>query len=265
MLRKIKTFISLGLIASLSSLATMSVAESASIKQNTEPGKLSLVAEGEDFVRKGFMTKDNWQIEFDHVYVTLTEVKAYQTQPPFDPTTDAPLQPVVTVVLLDKPQTVDLAQDEETIVVNQVEAPPGHYNALSWTLTPSEEGATILLQGKATKDGETINFNIAIAQPMEYTCGEYVGDERKGILQPGGEAELETTFHFDHVFGDGKLPPDDNLNTTALGFDPLAASAQNGELKVDSATLQAQLSPEDYQTLTSAIAGLGHAGEGHCR
>jgi hypothetical protein len=264
MFKTIKTFVSVGLIASLASVATVSNAQS-SPKQNTDQGKLYLVAEGEDFVREGFLTKDNWQIEFDHVYVSLTEVKAYQTQPPFDPTSDAPLDPMVTVVLLDKAQIVDLAQGEETIVVNQVEAPSGQYNALSWNLTPSEEGATILLQGKATRDGETINFNIAIAQPIEYTCGEYVGDERKGILQPGGEAELETTFHFDHVFGYGELPPDDNVNTTALGFDPLAALAQNGELNVDWATLEAQLSPEDYQTLTSAIAGLGHAGEGHCR
>ncbi|TVQ42650.1 MAG: DUF4382 domain-containing protein [Gloeocapsa sp. DLM2.Bin57] len=264
MLLKIKTLLGVGILASLLSLTTATASESL-VKQATEDGKLSLVAEGEDFVREGFTTKDNWQIEFDHVYVTLAEIKAFQTEPPFDPATDNPLEPVVTVVLLERSKTVDLATTDEVVVVAQIQAPPGHYNALSWKVTPSEEGATILLQGTATRDGETINFNIAIAQPLEYTCGEYIGDERKGIVITGGEAELETTFHFDHIFGDADKPADDPLNTDALGFDPLAALAQNGELVIDSATLQAQLSPQDYETLTKAIASLGHVGEGHCR
>ncbi len=264
MLLRIKTLLGVGVIASLLSLTTITPSSSL-VKQATENGQITLIAEGEDFVRKGFTTKDNWQIKFDHVFVTLAEIKAYQTEPPFDPTTDAPLKPVVTVVLLDKPQTVDLAKEDEDIVVSQIQAPPGHYNALSWKVTPSSEGATLVLQGTATKDGETINFNIAIAQPLEYTCGDYVGDERKGILVSGGETKLETTFHFDHVFGDAKTPADDPLNTDALGFGPLAALAVNGELNVDSATLEAQLSAQDYQTLTQAIANFGHVGEGHCR
>jgi len=237
------------------------------VTENNSQGKISLVANGEDFIRQGFTTKDNWQIQFDNVYVTITEVQAYQTDPPFDPNSTSPLKAQETVVLLGEPKTVDLAEGDENakpILVSTVTAPPGQYNALSWKVTPSSEGATIVLQGTATKEGETINFNIAIAQPLEYVCGEYVGDDRKGILQANSETELEITFHFDHLFGDGEIPADDPLNTDALGFAPLASLAENGQLEIDSATLKEKLSPQDYQTLEKAIAGLGHVGEGHC-
>lgn len=262
------TQITLGLLIPLSLMGVITKPIQAQ-KQNSDTGQLSLVANGEDFVRQGFTSKDGWEIEFDHVYVTLDQVSAYQTEPPFDPTTEAELKPMVTVVLVESPTTVDLAlgnSDEPPIQVTQVEeAPTGHYNALSWQVVPSVEGSTIRLQGKATKAGETVNFDININQPLEYSCGDFVGDERKGILQANAQAELETTFHFDHIFGDAETPADDPLNVDALGFEPLAALAQNGQLQVDSATLAAQMNPEDYQTFEKAIANLGHVGEGHCR
>lgn len=242
------------------------------LKQNSEAGKLSLVANGEDFVRQGFVTKDNWRIDFEHIYVTLAEVKAYQTNPPFDADADTQVNSTETLVLLDSPKTIDLAAgdaDADPILVTQVEAPPGFYNAIAWKVVPTNtadfENATIILQGTATKDSQTINFNIAVTQPLEYTCGEFIGDERKGFVQPGAGAELETTFHFDHVFGDGEAGADDPINTGALGFEPLAALATNNQLVIDETTLQSKLSPEDYQTFSKAIANLGHVGEGHCQ
>ena len=39
-----------------------------------EQGTLAFQANGEDFVRQGFVAKDGWTIDFDHVYVTLAEV-----------------------------------------------------------------------------------------------------------------------------------------------------------------------------------------------
>ena len=41
-------------------------------------GNLILVANGEDFVRQGFLTKDGWQIEFDRLVVSVSEVIAYE-------------------------------------------------------------------------------------------------------------------------------------------------------------------------------------------
>jgi len=230
-------------------------------------GTLALVANGEDFVRQGFITKDGWEINFDHVYVTLAEVRAYQTDPAFNPDTGETIESTQEVVLVEKPQTIDLAvgeADAAPIVVSTVTAPAGKYNALSWQIVENN-AKTIVLEGTASKEGETVNFVIGFNQPINYVCGEYVGDERKGILSPGGEAEMEVTLHFDHLFGDGEAPADDAINTGAVGFDPMAALATDGRLEIDMASLKQTLSSEDYEKLEKAIAGLGHVGEGHCR
>ena len=69
-----------------------------------ETGTLALVANGEDFVRQGFVTKDGWQIDFNHVYVTLDDVTAYQTDPPFDPDQSGELKATEEVTLLEEPE-----------------------------------------------------------------------------------------------------------------------------------------------------------------
>ncbi|NOQ17708.1 MAG: DUF4382 domain-containing protein, partial [Dehalococcoidales bacterium] len=55
------------------------------------------------------------------------------------------------------------------------------------------------------------------------------------------------TFHFDHIFGDADTPMDDDLNVSALGFDPFADVAEGGQVDLDMSELH-----------------LGHVGEGHC-
>lgn len=238
-------------------------------------GTLSLVANGEDFVRQGFVTKDGWQIDFDHVYVSLTEATAYQSEPAYEPEKGDTVDDInyrETVSLLDSPQIIDLAAgeaDAQPILVKKVNAPSGFYNALAWTVAPAGDNTfipsqTIVLQGTATKDGETIDFELGFDTPLKYTCGEFIGDERKGIVQDGETAEVETTFHFDHIFGDSETPADDPLNQDALGFQPLADLAEGSTLNIDQDALATELSSENYQKLTEAIAGLGHVGEGHC-
>lgn len=233
-------------------------------------GSLEIRANGEDFVRQGFVTKDGWQIEFDHLYVTLDEVTAYQSDPPYD--AEAGGTPKATeTVSIDEPMTIDLAEggpDAEPILVNTVEAPMGRYNALSWKMVPAEAGPaagqTLWLEGTAMKEGETVDFTLKLDPTLGFVCGDFVGDGRKGILEGTDQADMEATFHFDHLFGDGETAPDDEINTGALGFEPLAAIAQNGTLDVTQADLQAQLSPADYDTLMGILPSLGHVGEGHC-
>ena len=145
----------------------------------------------------------------------------------------------------------------------------GFYNAVAWQIdTASSDsslaGKTMVMQGTATKDDRVINFDISLDRPIQYLCGEYVGDERKGMVEADSPGELETTFHFDHVFGDAETSADDALNVDALGFEPLAQLASNDSLTVDDATLTQQLSAEDQEKLTKAVIGLGHVGEGHC-
>lgn len=234
-------------------------------------GSLTVRANGEDFVRQGFVTKDGWQLDFDHVYVHLAEVTAYQTEPAFDPNGTDPIQAKTEIVLVPS-QTVDLAEGDATaepIALAEKTVPAGRYNALSWQITKATDGPAaeyaIVLMGTAVKDDQTLPFTLQFDQTGAYTCGDYVGDERKGILDAEGEADLEATFHFDHLFGDGDAPPEDEINTKALGFAPLAALAQDGSVTVEQAALKTNLSSADYDTLTTALAGLAHVGEGHCQ
>ena len=47
---------------------------------------LNLVANGEDFVRQGFVTKDGWTMSFDRLDVNLARVTAYQMDGAFEQT-----------------------------------------------------------------------------------------------------------------------------------------------------------------------------------
>jgi hypothetical protein len=122
-----------------------------------------------------------------------------------------------------------------------------------------------VLIGNGKKEGQSIAFTLKIDQEYDYLCGDYVGDDRKGVLVENGLADLEATFHFDHIFGDGDSPADDSLNTIALGFDPLAALAPTDTVDLNLTELRAKLSSEDYTKLANALTSLGHVGEGHCR
>lgn len=233
-------------------------------------GTLVIRANGEDFVRQGFTSKDGWAITFDHVYVSLADITAAQTDPPFNPEAGGKLDPKAQVVLPD-PVVVDLAAGDATaepILVAETDAPAGRFNALSWQMPLAKEGASagysLWLQGTATKDGQKLPFTIKVAEALAFTCGDFVGDDRKGILEAGGRADLESTFHFDHLFGDGEAPADDDINTGSLGFGPLAALAKNGEVNVNSADLKAGLSPAEHDTFIKILPSLGHVGEGHC-
>lgn len=281
-----KRYVLLTVLALISSVAIQSCTELQSPQADSEPasptsqattsedtGTLGIRANGEDFVRQGFTSKDGWQINFDHVYVNLDQVTAYQTDPPFDPESDQSIQPSVkTEVSLEGVKTIDLAQGDENaepIVIGEVQAPVGRYNALSWQMVKAPSGPAagypLVLQGTAAKGGQTVNFILKVEEEIGFTCGDFVGDERKGIVQAGQMADLEATFHFDHLFGDVETAADDALNIGALGFEPLAAIAQNGKLDADLATLKTQLSPADYNKLVEIFPSVGHVGEGHCK
>ena len=219
-----------------------------------EIGTLQFKANGEDFVRQGFVSKDGWSITFDHVYITLTEISAYQTDPPYDPHSGGHIETDVKVSL-DKSYTVDLAEgskDAAPILVGEAQdAVAGHYNAVSWNLAKATDGPakgySLVMTGTAGKDGQSVDFTINIDEECEYHCGEYVGDERKGIVAAGGTGDVEMTFHFDHIFGDADTPLDDDLNLGALGFEPFIDAPESEAMDLNMPELH-----------------LGHVGEGHC-
>lgn len=239
------------------------------IKTQENQGVLRLEANGEDFVRKGFVTKDGWKLNFNHVYVTLTDVIAYQTNPPFDAEKETKLSSITNINLVEKPTTIDLAEGDENakpIFVSEMKAIAGIYNALAWKIaTNNSENPSLILEGIATKNSQKINFMLSFNENLNYLCGEYVGEKRKGIVTNETSGTLEITFHFDHVFGDKKTPPDDTLNQDALGFQSLANLAVNGDLKLNTSMLEEKLSPQDYNKLQKTLKSLGHVGEGHCQ
>ena len=249
--------------------------EQKSLAASTEEGTLALVANGEDFVRQGFVSKDGWQINFDRLYVNFSNAAAYSTESSFEPQkgdTKDSIDYQNKAEFFKSTKTIDLAEGEASaapIVIAEASVPTGFYNALTWKLSTADTdspiaGNTIALQGQATKDGETINFDLGFDQPGEYVCGEFVGEDRQGVVTADNPGQLEATFHFDHIFGDADTPAEDALNQDALGFGPLANLASNGTLQLDQAELANQLSEPEYQQLTEAVSGLGHVGEGHC-
>ncbi len=272
---KINTIALLSLLIASCSSETSESNNTSTVANNQGEATLNLVANGEDFVRQGFVTKDGWTMNFARLDVNLSDVTAYQIEGAFEPTEGDKLDTLEyseKVSLLDTPKVVDLAEgeaDAEPVMVTNAEVTPGFYNAVAWKIDTAGAdsplaGKTMVLQGTASKDEQVINFDISLNRPIQYLCGEYVGDERKGIIQAGETGELETTFHFDHIFGDSETSPDDALNVDALGFEPLAKLASGDSLTIDDATLDQQLSPEDQEKLTKAVIGLGHVGEGHC-
>jgi hypothetical protein len=233
-----------------------------------ETGTLEFTANGEEFIREGFIDKDGWELSFDHAYVSLTELTAYQTNPHYSTEQGWDITAVETVSF---PGTfvADLAaSDGDPVILGEVGGiPAGHYNAFSWTMNRALEGPAagyvIVLQGLASKDGETIRFTLRFAEELLYRGGEYVGDVRKGIVTSAQPGQLEATFHFDHLFGDGGEGPDEEINRNALGFSPFAALAQDGVADVSSADLKT-LNPVAYEQLRRIYLHLAHVGEGHC-
>ncbi len=240
--------------------------------ETTETGTITITANGESFSTDAFLSADGWLIDFDHVLVTIADVEAIQTDPPWIPE-NGPLDIMLCSLKLDGPFTLDLA-DGPMEFGTVSDAPAGAYNVLRWTMVPGSEspsaGYSLYLSGTAAKydqqqDYEMIyQFRIGFQESIRYTGGEFVGEVRKGILQPGGRTELELTFHLDHLFGDGTLPSDNQLNRAAPGFDVFAAFMQEGVVDVDMAFLRDNLPEEDSIRLEEALATLGHVGEGHC-
>ena len=172
------------MIFALSSCVLNNTPEATELSSTSSQGKsrLSLVANGEDFIRQGFVSKDGWQIEFNHAYITLDEVIAYQTNPPFNLGNGEKLQVTKSITLIDFATTIDLAQGDEKalpIKVTEVSAPIGKYNAISWNVVNNpEDNTSIVLDGVATKNDQTINFVLKFSLNLSYLCVDFVHCDR---------------------------------------------------------------------------------------
>jgi hypothetical protein len=214
-------------------------------------GRLTLFATGESLATEGFqapeLTRDGWALRFDRVIATFGDIAAHRTDPPF--MADGPAIPGPSVAVPGV-FTVDLAAagEEGLVRIATVAAPPGHYNALAWSLVPAPDGEfagySLVFVGTATRDGRSVPFTLGTRERHDYACGEFVGDARKGFVSPGGEADLQMTLHLDHLFGRADRGAADPMNVTALGFDRFATGGTH--------------------SFAMGKLHLGHVGEGHC-
>ena len=119
------------------------------IAADNETSNLALVANGEDFVRQGFVSKDGWEISFDRVFVNISDAIAYSTESAFEPQkgdTKSSISYQQKVDFIDGDRITDLAAgdgDAEPIVVSETSVPVGFYNALSWKLTTAQPDSEI--------------------------------------------------------------------------------------------------------------------------
>jgi hypothetical protein len=225
----------------------------------TETGSLSFYVNGEDFVRNGFTSKDGYNLTFDSIEINLDNITAYQVESEEDITADGVVDPVEEVAL-GETVSVDLKEGDEPILVGTVDdVPVGQYNSISWDMINNSDGYTIVIKGEAEKDGTITPFEISLSDEIAFYAGEYVGDERKGFVETDSEGDLEMTFHFDHLFGDGTIDAEDTLNTDAIGFEPFMAYEDGGEIVVTTEDLSA----EDSEQVSEILLTLGHVGEGH--
>ncbi len=221
-------------------------------------GTIIFTANGEDFVRQGFLDKQGWNISFDNLFVNIIDPISYM------------LSGEKYEAKFSGEHCIDLAQGDENagpITVGKIEnVKAANYQSLKFSLKrkSSEEyrGYTIVMNGEAEKDGKTIPFTIKFDEEMDFDGKEgYVGDEIKGLLKSNDTTTVEMTFHFDHIFGDKEAPEDDHINTGSVGFDFFNKFIKDGKVDVTQSEMK---SAKGYNTLVKAIWTLGHLGEGHC-
>ncbi len=223
-----------------------------------QPGSIVFTANGEDFVRRGFVDKQGWKIRFEQLYINIVEPTAYV--PDGDET-----------VVLEGSHWVDLAEGDmeaDPVVlgtVNRVD--PANYQSLRFALKRAPggpyAGCSVVMIGSAEREGVQVPFTIRLDEEMVFDGRDgYVGDELKGLLKPGSTTDVEMTFHFDHLFGDNQADAEDHINTGSVGFDFFYPFARDGVVDVRQEDLQ---DAEGYRTLVQALWTLGHLGEGHCR
>lgn len=223
---------------------------------SSRTGTIIFTANGEDFVRKGFIDKQGWSISFDRLYINLLDPTAYMSSGQR--------------AVLKGAYWVDLAagdDEAEPVEIGRLsEIPAGNYQALKFKIrkksSGSFQGCSMVLIGRAEKKALSVPFIIKLEEEMDFDGREgYVGEELKGMLLPGKVTSVEMTFHFDHIFGDREAAADDHINTGSVGFDFFNQFAQNG--KVDLCQSEMKKAAR-YDTLVRAIWSLGHLGEGHC-
>lgn len=238
-----------------------------------DPGQatLRITAYGEEFIEDRIpaaVLVDGWTIDFERFLVALSEVDADGEA-------------------LEGAFVVDLAQASggEGHALGTVTLPAGDHPHLAFRVAPVpsatpisataadvttlvDAGASLWVEGQATKEGRTVRFAWAFA-----TDTRYVNCHATATLVDGGEASSQLTIHADHLFYDDLDSEEPNV-----AFDLVAAADTDADGEVTAEELRAlditgqaryQVGSREITELWSFIAAqtgtLGHIdGEGHC-
>ncbi|MDP8256135.1 MAG: hypothetical protein P9M14_10315 [Candidatus Alcyoniella australis] len=277
-LKRISILVALALVAALA--ATVLLAGCGGDDDDDDDvgvGTLEFYANGEEFIRNGFVGKTGWDIAFSNFWVNLDGVTAFQVAEEKNAPChaghdhgDIP-EGAEHAYLEGGPFWVDLHQGDDRALLGTVtDAVAGNYNYLNFNMIQTDtgdySGYSIVMVGTATKDEETVAFTIKLDEQMKFNaCHQETDDEYAGVVADGDTGSMELTFHSDHLFGDIESIDDpDSVNPGATGFQPFADLAVDGLLDIDQTEMSEQLSTDDYTTFIAALFTLGHSGEGHC-
>lgn len=238
-----------------------------------DPGQstLRVTAYGEEFIEDRIPAEvlvDGWEVDFGRFLIAISEVEA-----------DG--EPLAGAFVVDLAQasggdghelgTVTLPAEGSPHLAFRV-APVGEASPVSATdddvATLVDAGASLWVEGQATKAGQTVSFAWAFT-----TDTRYVDCHSTALLMDGQEAHSQLTLHADHLFYDDLDSEEPNV-----AFDLVAAADadMNGDVTPDelraldiTGESRYQVGSRDITDLWAFIAAqtgtLGHIdGEGHC-
>ncbi len=223
-----------------------------------ETGTLVFTLNAEDFVRDGFVSEDNWQIDFDHVYINIVGPTAYQAvvteedgdveETDGDGTTEArKLLPADLRAHAGHPHatieegTAHAALVGEFFIDGHVGPDPielgqiadveiGNYNFMNFNIEKASseseglvaeyEGYSVVMIGTAVNNetSDSVSFTIKLTEEMNYISCG-PHPEDIGVVEPNGKGEAQATFHFDHIFGDySEDAPADTDDEEAINY-----------------------------------------------
>jgi hypothetical protein len=194
---------------------------------STPSGTLRFLANGEDFARLGFTSKDGWQITFEHAYVCVSGPTAFQMVEESAKHAGHSHVGIATGLAhetLTGEYVVDLTKGTEATELGAIPGVAiGNYNRMDWNMVKASGDAVlvsqgmdsdlehalghcVVLMGTAQKGATTITFTLKFGEEMFYMSTEANVDsgtgKSVGIAADGGTGVAEMTFHFDHIFGD---------------------------------------------------------------
>jgi hypothetical protein len=238
-----------------------------------DPGQstLRVTAYGEEFIEDRIpadVLVDGWEIDFHRFLVAISEVEA-----------DG--EPLAGAFVIDLTQasggeghelgTLRLPAEGNASLAFRV-APVSEATPVSATdddvSTLVDAGASLWVEGQATKAGQTVSFGWPFT-----TDTRYVECRSTAVLVEGQEAHSQLTIHADHLFYDDLDSEEPNV-----AFDLVAAADVDMSGEVEAEELRAlditgesryQVGSRDITDLWGFIAAqtgtLGHIdGEGHC-